>query len=211
MKRITASNQTQPTPVHLAQLGDIATIRPGYHFRSKIEHNPNGDTSVVQSADITDSNGISPEGLVKVNGDRIKAEYHLQPGSILLKARGTSYTAALFDIEGIKAVAAYHFLVVAIQNYELLPQYLTWFVNRPQSQYFLSQVASGSYIKALSPQALATLEVTIPSIEQQELIVNMDHLAQRESVILDEIKAKRDQLIQSILNRSISGHIRTEP
>lgn len=199
MNAIPASNN----PISKYSLDSIATIRQGYHFRSKIEHNPDGDISVVQSADITDSNGISPDGFVKVNGDRIKPEYHLQPGSILLKARGTNYTAALFDIEGIKAVAAYHFLVVSIQNHELLPQYLTWFVNRPQSQYFLSQVASGSYIKALSPQALATLEVTIPPIEQQELIVNLDHLVQRESVILDEIKAKRIQLVQEILNRSI--------
>lgn len=195
MKPITAISQYQ--------LGEIATIRPGYHFRSKIEHNPNGNISVVQSANITDSNGISPDGLVKVRGDRIKPEYYLQPGAVLLKARGTNYTAATFNIEGIKAVAAYHFLVVAIQNNELLPHYLTWFINRPQSQYFLSQVASGSYIKALSPQALATLEVAIPSIEQQELIINIDHLAQRESIILDEIKVKRTQLIQDLLNRSL--------
>ncbi len=210
MKPITARRASLEKSPFRARLGDIATIRQGYHFRKKIEHNPDGDICVVQSGDIT-ANRVASEGLVRVSGERIKPEYHLQPRSLLLKARGTNYTAALFDIEGIKAVAAYHFLVVAIQNHELLPKYLTWFVNRPQSQYFLSQVASGSYIKALSPQALATFEVTIPSIEQQELIVNIDHLAQRESVILDEIKAKRNQMIQSILNRSISGRIRTQP
>ncbi len=210
MKPITARSTSLKKSPFRARLGEIATIRQGYHFRKKIEHNPDGDICVVQSGDIT-ANRVASEGLVRVSGERIKPEYHLQPLSLLLKARGTNYTAALFDIEDIKTVAAYHFLVVAIQNHELLPKYLTWFVNRPQSQYFLSQVASGSYIKALSPQALATFEVTIPSIEQQELIVNIDHLAQRESVILDEIKAKRNQMIQSILNRSISGGIRTQP
>ncbi len=146
---------------------------------------------------------MAPEGLVRVSGERIKPEYHLQPHSLLLKARGSNYTAALYDIEDIKAVAAYHFLVVTIQTDELQPEYLTWFVNQPQSQYFLSQVASGSYIKALSHLALSNLEVVIPSEEHQELIVNIDQLNGRETALLDEIKAKRIQLIQEMLNRSL--------
>jgi len=203
MKAITARNTALKKSSFRARLGDIATIRPGYHFRKKIEHNPDGDICVVQSADITETNRVAPERLVRVSGERIKPEYHLQTDSLLLKARGTNYTAALFDIEDIKAVAAYHFLVVTIQTDELRPDYLMWFVNQPQSQYFLSQVASGSYIKALSHLALSNLEVVIPSEEHQELIVNIDQLIGRETALLDEIKVKRIQLIQEILNRSI--------
>ena len=192
-------------------LNELATVRQGYHFRKKIEPDPTGNTYVIQASDISQSREVSSAYLVAVKGSKIKPTYHLSPGSILVKSRGTNYSAAEFNIPGITAVAAYHFIVVTITSQDIVPGYLCWYINRPETQYELSLQAGGSYIKALPAKALESLHVPIPPMKHQELIVNVIRLAQQEASLIDEIKTTRDQVIQSILNSSVSGQIRIQP
>ena len=192
-------------------LSEIATVRQGYHFRKRIMHDPTGNTFVIQASDINQSHEVSSELLVAVQGSKIKPPYHLSPGSLLVKSRGTDYSASLFDLPSITAVAAYHFIVVTITSQDIVPGYLCWYINRPESQYQLSLKAGGSYIKSLPAQALADLNVIIPPMKQQALIMNVNRLTQQEASLIDEIKTKREQMIQSILNSSVSGHIRIQP
>jgi len=175
-----------------------------------IEHDPLGDVHVVQSSDIKESGRVSSDDLIAVKGTKIKSDHHLRPGTLLVKSRGTNYSASLFDLTGITAVAAYHFIVVTITSQDIVPGYVCWYINRPETQYQLSLQASGSYIKALSAKALENLPIPIPPLSQQELIINVNRLAQQESGLIDEIKTKRSKLIQTILNGSISGRIRTQ-
>ncbi|MCH7574671.1 MAG: restriction endonuclease subunit S [Candidatus Marinimicrobia bacterium] len=207
MNPITASNTAQ-IPI---LLGDLAFVRQGYHFRKKVTHDPLGNISVVQSPDISQFTTVIPDRLSKVNGDRIKTEYHLAPKSILVKSRGTNYSAALFDLPGVTAVAAYHFIVVTVTSADLLPEFLLWFINRRDSQDWLSARSRGSYVKAVSAKALADLPIIVPPMQQQHLIVKSGRLANQESIISSEISAKRNLLTQTILESALAGPIRTEP
>ncbi len=192
------------------KLSEVATIRQGYHFRKKVMNDPSGNTYVIQASDIGESHKVMPDRLIKVQGSKIKPVYHLSPGSLLVKSRGTDYSASSFGLPGITAVAAYHFIVVAITSKDINPEYLCWYINRPETQYQLSLQAGGSYIKSLPAQALANLKIIIPPMQQQELIANVNRLIHWEASLIDEIKAKRAQLIQGILNNSVSGTIRTQ-
>ena len=174
-----------------------------------VTNDPLGDISVVQSPDISQFTTVIPDRLSKVIGDRIKAEYHLAPKSILVKSRGTDYSAALFDLPDVTAVAAYHFIVVTVTRNNLLPEFVLWYINRPQTQHKLSLKAGGSYIKALSAKALAELPIAIPPMEQQHLIVDINRLTQQEMTLTSTIANKRNLLTQTILESALTGRIRT--
>lgn len=191
------------------RVDQFSAVRQGYHFRSKIEHVPHGDISVVQSPDIGKIANVIGDSLSKVKGGSIKSEHHLVTKSILVKSRGTDYSAALFDLPGITAVAAYHFIVVTVTSADLLPEFLLWFINRRDSQDWLSARSRGSYVKAVSAKALAELPIIVPPMQHQHLIVKSDWLAKQESIISSEISAKRNLLTQTILESAITGTIRT--
>ncbi|WP_432215053.1 hypothetical protein, partial [Salmonella enterica] len=47
-------------------LVDIAEVRMGYSFRSRLETDAGGDVAVIQMKDIDDANLLHPEGLARV-------------------------------------------------------------------------------------------------------------------------------------------------
>jgi hypothetical protein len=48
------------------KLADIARIDSGYHFRGRIENDPDGPVAVIQTKDFSDNLTLIPDGLVRI-------------------------------------------------------------------------------------------------------------------------------------------------
>jgi len=182
----------------MKNLGDVADVRMGYPFRSRLEHDLFGLVTVIQMRDIDDSNLLHLEGAAKVTLPNSKGHHQLQSGDLLFRSRGRSYTVAQVTEDLGEAVLAAPMLLIRTRA-AVLPAYLRWYINLPQTQAVLGAMASGTAVQMISKDALVSLELPVPSIEEQHRIVELAALTQREQTLMADIANRRRQLVEGVL------------
>ncbi len=134
-----------------------------------------------------------------------KLEKHLlKKGDVLFAAKGSKNFAAWYEKDKIPAVASTSFFVIRINDKNVLPGYLTWFLNHPDIQAFLKRQAKGSSIASISKAVLSELEIPIPTIQKQELILKIFKLRNRERSLKQQIENLREKEIQNLLINTIN-------
>lgn len=152
-------------------LDDICTIHTGVLFKKKIDPVSDGDVAVIQLASVEQNKKIDKEKLIKIKFDKQFKRHLLKKGDILFKAKSTDHSAVVFD-EEFRALATHHFFILRIdENVDILPEYLSLFINLVSSQqYFDSNTANTHIIKK---KTLSSLEVYIPDAEIQKKAVSI--------------------------------------
>lgn len=151
-----------------------------------------------------DVNGEISETLYPDLDYSSKLEKHLlKKGDVLFAAKGSKNFAAWYEDDKIPAVASTSFFVLHIEGNNLLPGYLTWFLNHPTTQNLLKRQARGSSIASISKAVLSELEIPIPGIQKQELILRIFKLRNREKNLKQKIENLREREIQDLLINAI--------
>lgn len=187
------------------ELRNIASIQSGFSFRSRLESMETGSVAVIQMKDLTDSNQVRCDELTKVDMDAPKGHHLVRPGELIFRSRGlTSTSALLVDDPGVAVLAA-PLLRIRITNNSILPEYLNWYISQPPAQSYFASCAEGTALKMISKLSLESLEVFVPSIARQRLVVEMATLAAQEQRILKSLTEKRNQYISSKLLQLAQG------
>ena len=179
------------------KLHDVADVQMGYPFRSRLEHDPQGDVAVIQMKDIDDANLLHAEGAVRVTLPKGKTHHLLRPGDLLFRSRGRSNGAARVR-SGI-GTAVLSAPMLLIRPNRVLPDYLCWFINTPAVQAQLAAHAEGTSVRMISAEALKALDVPLPTRSMQERIVQAAALAEQEQALMARIAIQRERLITHIL------------
>jgi len=130
----------------------------------------------------------------------------LNDGDILFSAKGTKNFAFPYCNKNIPAVASTSFFVIHLQQkFQKIipPQFLAWLINHPTSQKYLKSHAIGTSMVSISKAVLGDLEISLPSIEMQQKILEISHLQQKEKKIVLQIKIFREKQIQQQLFNSL--------
>lgn len=152
-----------------------------------------------------DENGEISETLYPDLDADSKIEKHLlKKGDVLFAAKGTKNFAAWYENDSMPAVASTSFFVIRLQVPNILPGYLTWFLNHPNTQIFLKGKARGTSIASISKAVLQDLEISVPDIEKQKLILTIYQLRNKEKNIKQQIETLREQQIQQQLINAIN-------
>lgn len=184
---------------HVKTLGAIAEVRTGVSFRSRIAPDPLGDVVVIQMKDLDESNRLHLDAATKIALDKVGTGHLLRAGDLLFRSRGRSNGAARVP-EGIpRAIVSAPMLM--LRPHGVLPEYLCWFINTPETQAQLASLAEGTSVQMISAEALKKLEVPLPSLSTQAVIAHTAELALREQALMAEIAARRKQLTTHILMR----------
>ncbi|MDR8394617.1 restriction endonuclease subunit S [Aliifodinibius sp. S!AR15-10] len=184
------------------KLNEIANISTGYSFRSKIKHDSEGDTKVIQMSDVDKYRGIIPEGLQSISGfEPRKDRYFLEGGDVIMISKGYNINAFVVPPGLGRVVAVNSFIVLKPDKYKLLPEYLAWFLNSNRTQHFFKAVSAGTNIPNLSIRALKGLDINPPSIERQEKLAELDRLKRREIALHQEIASKKEKLVDTMLQQ----------
>ena len=183
-------------------LVNIAEVRMGYSFRSRLETDAGGDVAVIQMKDIDDANLLHPEGLARVQMPDLKDRHLVQEGDLLFRSRGVTNSAALVGGGLGRAVLAAPMLLIRPKTEVVEPAYLQWFINHPATQAVLAGQAAGTAVKMIGKRVLDDLQVVLPPLEKQRLIVEVARLASREVALLEELRGRRKALLEGILLRS---------
>lgn len=191
------------------RLEKIASIRMGYPVRTKVERDPNGTISIIQMKDIDKYNRLDSSDIYIVQMEDSMKKHFLAENDILFRSRGVSTTAALVPKELENSIAAAPLTVIRVKsNYskKVDPAYLAWYINQPRTQQQLSRLAAGTSLLHINLSALTDLEVDIPPINKQKLIVEIAALSQREQQIMEELARKRQAYIEGILIKQVRNN-----
>lgn len=183
----------------MTKLGQVASIRMGYPFRSRLEHDAMGAIAVVQMKDIDDASALHVEDAVRVELEDFKEHHLIRPGDLVFRSRGRTNSVALVSADIGPAVLAAPMLL--IRPVEVSPAYLLWYINLPATQATLAAQAEGTSVRMISKAALEALEIPVPSRGKQQLIVEVSALATAEQCLLEQIAHARKRLADGVLLR----------
>ncbi len=181
----------------MTKLGEVASIRMGYPFRSRLEHDAAGAIAVVQMKDIDDASLLHLEDAVRVNIPDFNEQHLIRQGDLVFRSRGRTNSVVLISEDVGPAVLAAPMLL--IRPVDVLPAYLLWYINLPAIQAALAAQAEGTAVRMISKAALEQLEIAIPNLATQRRIVEIGKLASLEARIARELIDRRQALIDGIL------------
>ena len=76
-------------------------------------------------------------------------------------------------------------------------------MNQPVAQAYLKGQAMGSSIASISKGVLEELEVSVPNIVTQEIILQISNLRNKEIQLKQQIDVLKNKQIQQIINNAL--------
>jgi len=196
----------------MKQLGELAEIRTGYPFRGRIERVEKGGCRLVQMGDVDSDSAKVGDDLAHIEPPTNWEKHRLHFGDVLFLGRGIRNDAATFVGRARDIIAAPHLFVLRTRSEWLsAPEYLTWFLNLPETQQRIGSFRSGSAVPFVPMEAFARLEVPVPSIEVQNHVVGIQRLCRQEQHLLAKIRERRRALVDGLMLEAVRRESNTYP
>lgn len=181
-------------------LNRLASIQPGYPFRGRLAVSGEDDAFVVQFRHIVvggrldDKHGATLDKAILTG--RKEPDY-LHPGDVLFMAKGTRNDAALVGDVPPNTVCTPNFYRIRLKPEidNLLPAFLNWQLNHLDAQRYFSMCSQGSAASSITKSQLETLPIIIPSLEAQQVMVNLADAAFQEQGLLSELIENRRRMV----------------
>lgn len=192
------------------RLGDVAELRTGYPFRSRVETVLNGGCRLVQMKDVDVVGGLRETEFVHVEPPPNFESHVLHYGDVLMAGRGARNHAVTFVAESDNTIAAANLFVLRPRG-STLPDYMTWFLNLPATQARLRAKRAGSSVLFVPLTELGDLEIPVPSLETQNRIVEIYKLSLQEVELLARIQTRRRTLVDAMLHEAVRRESASAP
>lgn len=164
-------------------LKEISEIIAGYTFREALQNDPNGEIQVLLAKNINDDGSINHSELTRINFSLPRTNAFTKKDDVLLSSRGI-FRAGVLDEEIKNAIAASSLFILRIKNKNILPHYLSIYLNSEAGQNSIQKILTGSTIKTILRGALENLSIPIPSLAVQKMIIEIsDNWRKREKLL----------------------------
>ena len=183
--------------MNILKLKDIANVLSGVYLRPS----PSGEIAYLQVSDLQAS--PSEKTTLKVDFVQKLSRYLLQKGDILFAGKGTKYLCQTFNLD-IRAVPSTTLYIIRPNRERVLPEYLCWFLNLPQTESLVRATQVGSSIPLIHKSSLEELEIPVPDLNIQSRTLEISSLQQRERQLLETIAEKRALITNQILYKLIT-------
>lgn len=138
-------------------------------------------------------------GSVFVDRDEVREKHIIEENDVLFSTRLKFNAFRLPQTEDVY-VASNSFIIVKPNLDKVLPNYLVWYLNHPDTQKQLALMAqSSSRMPYISLKKIAGLEINLPQLLDQKRIIELDKLFKKEKSITQQLLAKKEELYQNIL------------
>ena len=182
------------------KLNKIATIQSGYISRGRIDPREDGTCLLMQAKDVSaDHLSYRTDALVRFRPTLSGKDWFLKPGDILFMARGARNFSILIDKLPDSVLAAACFFVVRISNFEILPEYLGWYLNQlPVGEYLKRFSGRGVHMPVVRRAVLESIDIPLPPIKTQTQVSEINKLLQKEQGLYKKLAEKRKNLMMGI-------------
>lgn len=185
------------------KIGALADVRSGLVLSRKQSKEP---TDYRYS--LINLRCIQPEGIIDLNESDIyeakeplKEEYLSQRGDIVVRLTAP-YTAVLIDDTTSGMVISSNFVVIRIEDKQLLPEYLFWLLNTQKVKRKIYENTTSNMLGAVKAKFLTDFELTVLPVEDQYKIAQLNLLAKKESQLLKELVTEKEKLYSCLLDQA---------
>ena len=187
------------------ELQDIAMVTLGYAFRAAIVPDSNGELCVLQVKDLVRGEiHVDTEELTRIPANLPGYVGHLKHDDVLLAARGLKagmFRSAVFKSEASNVIASASIVIIRVFSPDVLPEYVSLYLNSKEGQDALANIVTGSYIGALPRKELEKIKIPIPSIEKQHTLIQLYENIQEQQRILN----RQSEINQNIINATFKS------
>lgn len=175
------------------RLENIVNLQSGLFAKPDIQP----DTLYLQGVHFNPFGEFNPDVKPQVNSKKV-GRHILKSGDILFAAKGLNNFAVVYDAAIGKAVASSSFITMEIKEdvaQQVVPEYLAWYFSYAHS-FDAYHKQMGTTIPSISITKLKELEISIPTVERQHRIVEIQKLRNLEKQLVYELDERKDQLIR---------------
>lgn len=184
-------------------LNDICEIWSGFSFRGSVADEAGGSVVVVQLRDVDwETETVAWDALPRIAASSLGSHRLLQPGDILIAAKGQTNRAVLVSESG---VAASTFFVARVSREDFVPAYVTWALNAAPAQAHFDVCARGGSIRSVTKACLGAAPIPAPPVETQRRIAEVQRLALHERRLTADLSALRSRYADEASLRAASS------
>ena len=186
----------------MIKLTELALVAVGYAFRERLDAYAAGDVAVLQMKNLDEADVLClVDTAPRINLPTLNARQCIRKGDLLLRARGQFHTAAEVTADMGRTIAAAPLMLIRVTSTGLLPAYLRWFINQPQTQSTLTALAAGTHVRSINKGVLENLQVPVLLIDKQRRIVEIAQLGEREQALTVALGERRAKVLGDTLAR----------
>jgi len=190
----------------MRELQDILDIISGHSFRGSVKDLPSGKVCVVQMRDVDETWGVDWGSAAKTNLAGKREPHYLQPGDVLLLARGSRNHAVHLEEVPCQAVCSPHFFLLRVKpGAGLLPAFLAWQLNQAPAQQYFETAAEGSWQRSIRKPLLAALPLVVPTMARQAQVAALARLARQEAETYRQLMDNRQRMLDAIAQDVLTG------
>ncbi len=183
------------------QIKDIAFVRTGVFAKPTSK----GEVAYLQSNHFDDQGNLKRYIKTDLSANSVNPRHLLSPGEVLFSAKGSKNFATVFTNVYPSSVASSSFLVLSPVFSDILPEYLSWFLNSPDVQIQLKKEALGTAIQSITKSSIEDLIIPIPPMKYQEKILEVTTLCEMANDLRNKISKLESKMIEdqifTILNK----------
>ena len=183
----------------IEKLNNLAEIKSGYTFRERVVSVRDGKFFVIQPKDLSN---FSYSKIAKINLSKNMQKHLLKKGDVLFSNRG-NFGAITYDGE-YPAIGSGGFFIIRVNNNRVLPEYLSLFLHSDFAQRRFLRLQESMTIPALTRTQIADIEIPIPSIENQQKLIDFECLQKREYNLIENLLSLKKQRFNAIIKGVIN-------
>ncbi|KVC55640.1 restriction endonuclease subunit S [Burkholderia stagnalis] len=179
-------------------LRSLADVQAGHSFRGSVPVVDGGNAFALQMRDLSPTGEVAWDGLVQTDVDIGKPIQWLEPGDVVFVARGArNYAVCLHEVPK-SVVCSQYFFLLRVKSPALLPEFLAWQINRAPAQRYLASNAEGSDQLSIRRPILENLPISVPPLNQQQLIISLAETAVHEERQLQHLIRNRHRQMDAL-------------
>lgn len=186
-------------------LSDMAEVFTGHTLREKVQHDPDGECTVIQLKDLsfTPNIGIKspPFKISLLHG--IPKNQLLKQGDILILSKGSANKALLYEGQYAPAVAVSAFTIIRLHTGHIKPEFLNWYINSTGAQEYFNMHRAGTTTLNLSKKAIDELPVPVPSLAKQEIMMKLVNQYE----YYKSLQAEYENNIRLLVEHTLHNHL----
>lgn len=157
-----------------------------------------GDFAFVQGRDF-DANGeylgLEP---MYADGADLRSVNFLRRGEILFSTKGKIF-ATVWQDQMANTIASGTFLILRVTDDSVLPEYLALYLNSSKAKRYYDLHVKAATVNHIGRKQLELMEIKIPTIEQQKLLVEVNELIIEEKKLNSELKERKEKILNYLI------------
>lgn len=184
------------------KLNDIAEVILGFTFRTTLKETVDGNIAVLQAKNISDEITINSRDLATIYLDKIRTNALAKNNDVVISSRG-NFKSAVIRSDKLPIIAASSTYLLRLHFKEVLPEYLSVYLNSKYGQKLIKERTTGVVISALPKKDLEDLEIITPSIKNQQKAVAVYENDLRYQKLLHQKLFLTSKINEGIINKLI--------